>query len=137
MPVRLGIYIPAFNAAHTLPGVIERLPASAWALCDDVVIVDDGSADRTAAVIDELASCHPAIRRISLSHNQGYGAAVRTGLTALTDSPADYFACLHADGQYPRDARNVRAPCGEGATRYSARFATSGRYRTRRRHATV
>ena len=101
MPVRFGIYIPAFNAAHTLPGVIERIPASAWALCDDVVIVDDGSADRTAAVIDELASCHPAIRRISLSHNQGYGAAVRTGLTALTDSPADYFACLHADGQYP------------------------------------
>ena len=101
LPVRFGIYMPAFNAAHTLPGVIARIPAPAWDLCDDFVVVDGGSTDATAAVIDELADRHAAIRRISLATNQGYGAAVRTGLTALADSPADYFACLHADGQYP------------------------------------
>ena len=96
--------MPAFNAARTLPGVVARIPAPAWDLCDDIVIVDDGSTDATAAIIDELADRHPAIRRISLVTNQGYGAAVRAGLTALADSPADYFVCLHADGQYPPES---------------------------------
>lgn len=101
MPVKFGIYMPAFNAAHTLPDVVARIPAPVWEICNDLVIVDDGSTDATAAVIDELAGRHPAIRRISFAHNQGYGAAVHAGLAALTDSPADYFACLHVDGQYP------------------------------------
>ncbi len=101
MPARLGIYIPAYNAAHTLGNVIARIPTPAWALCDDVVIVDDGSTDATASIIDDLSRRHAAIRCISFERNQGYGAAVRAGLAALTRSSAEYFACLHADGQYP------------------------------------
>jgi glycosyltransferase involved in cell wall biosynthesis len=101
LSARFGIYMPAYNAAQTLPGVIERIPPAAWSLCDDVVIVDDGSTDDTAAIIDALAVRHAAIRRISFSRNQGYGAAVRAGLTALAETPVDYYACLHADGQYP------------------------------------
>ena len=104
MPVTFGIYMPAFNAARTLPAVIERIPASVWSMCNEMVIVDDGSTDQTAAVIDEIGGRHPAIRRISLGTNQGYGAAVRAGLSALAESSPDYFACLHADGQYPPEA---------------------------------
>ena len=98
---RFGIYMPAYNAANTLGGVIGRIPDTAWPLCEEMVIVDDGSTDGTADVIDELSSRHAAIRRISFDSNRGYGAAARAGLHALAASDADYFVCLHADGQYP------------------------------------
>ena len=96
-----SIYMPAYNAALTLPGVIERISASTWELIDRFVIVDDGSLDSTAEVIDSLAVRHPVIERISLKVNSGYGDAVRTGIRALIDSPSDYLVCLHSDGQYP------------------------------------
>lgn len=96
-----GIYVPAYNAAATLPAVIARVPASAWDRCVACVIVDDGSVDGTREAIDALTAAHPAIRRVSFGGNRGYGAAVRAGLGALADTPAAYFVCLHADGQYP------------------------------------
>lgn len=98
---RFGIYMPAYNAGKTLRGVVGRIPESAWSGCERLVIVDDGSTDDTAAVIDELAATHPAIRRVSLARNQGYGAAVRAGIGALAGLPIEYLVCLHADGQYP------------------------------------
>ncbi len=96
-----GIYTPAYNAEETLTGVFERLSSSAWERCVEAVVVDDGSTDATAEVIDHLAVRFPAIRRISLEQNQGYGAAVRAGIEALRHADTDYFVCLHADGQYP------------------------------------
>lgn len=98
---RFGIYMPAYNAGRTLPGVIARIPDSVWERCDRLVIVDDGSSDDTAAVIDDLASRQPAIQRISLARNQGYGGAVRAGIGALVETACDHLVCLHADGQYP------------------------------------
>lgn len=96
-----GIYVPAYNAAATLPEVIGRVPEGAWSRCVACVIVDDGSGDDTSAVIDALAAERPAIRRVTFPENRGYGAAVRAGLSALLDTPGEYFVCLHADGQYP------------------------------------
>lgn len=97
----LGIFIPAFNAAATLPGVIERIPEELWADIGAVTVIDDGSRDGTAAAAEALRARYPKLRVHRCEENQGYGMAVRRGLGFCRESGCEYSACLHADGQYP------------------------------------
>ncbi|MDB5102563.1 MAG: hypothetical protein JWP91_252 [Fibrobacteres bacterium] len=97
----LGIFIPAYNAADTLPSVIERIPKDLWADIGAVAIIDDGSRDDTARVVEELIRKYPKIRLHRFEKNRGYGQAVRKGLGLCRESGCAYTACLHADGQYP------------------------------------
>ena len=97
----LSIFIPAYNAAATLPGVVERIPKDLWADIGVVQVIDDGSTDDTAAAARSLASRFPKLQVFSFDRNRGYGQAVRRGLGFCRESGSDYAACLHADGQYP------------------------------------
>jgi glycosyltransferase involved in cell wall biosynthesis len=96
-----AIFIPSYNAAHTLPSVIERIPAGFWDQVSDVFVINDGSQDDTDAVVQKLCERFPKLRLVSRQPNRGYGAAVREGLRLSAESGADFVACLHADGQYP------------------------------------
>lgn len=96
-----AIFIPSYNAAHTLPSVIERIPADFWPQVAAVFVINDGSADDTDAVVEKLRERFPKLRLVSRKPNRGYGAAVREGLRQCVETGADYIACLHADGQYP------------------------------------
>lgn len=80
----LSVALPAYNEESNLPRMVEDVLEKAGALSADleVIIVDDGSRDRTAAVGRELAQRHPAVRLVSHPQNRGYGAAVWTGLTS-------------------------------------------------------
>ncbi len=62
----------------------------------DVVVVDDGSTDRTADVAREAGA-----RVVQLERNSGKAAAVRAGLAAVT---TEKVVCIDADGTYPADA---------------------------------
>ena len=80
------VVLPAYNEAHNLPAVLERLLAVFAALCygeGQVIVVDDGSSDDTAAVADRFAATG---RVIVLQHekNRGLAAALRTGLVAAS-----------------------------------------------------
>jgi glycosyltransferase involved in cell wall biosynthesis len=97
----LGIFIPAYNAAATLPEVIARIPDGLWADIGAVTVIDDGSTDATAAVVKGLMARYPKLRLVSFEKNRGYGQAVRRGLGSCREADCDYSACLHADGQYP------------------------------------
>jgi glycosyltransferase involved in cell wall biosynthesis len=98
----VAIFIPSYNAAKTLPDVVERIPDSLWADIEAVFVINDGSADDTDDVVRGLAERWPKLRLVSRQPNRGYGAAVREGLRCCADeTQADYVACLHADGQYP------------------------------------
>jgi glycosyltransferase involved in cell wall biosynthesis len=97
----LGIFIPAYNAAATLPAVIDRIPKDLWADIGTVTVINDGSRDETAAVVERLCARYPKLRLHSFERNQGYGMAVRRGLGFCRESGCEYSACLHADGQYP------------------------------------
>jgi len=87
MPDRLPaltFFFPAYNEEENLEAVvgeaIETLPRFAERF--EIVIVDDGSRDRTPELADELAARDPRIRVIHHRPNRGYGGAVRSGLAA-------------------------------------------------------
>jgi dolichyl-phosphate beta-glucosyltransferase len=81
---RLSVVIPAFNEAHRLPPYLHEVVGflegrgEPW----EVIVVDDGSTDGTAAVVRELAEHQPGLRLLPFGRNRGKGAAVRAGMLA-------------------------------------------------------
>ncbi|MFN7917106.1 MAG: glycosyltransferase family 2 protein [Vicinamibacterales bacterium] len=98
IPPDLAIVLPAFNEAlgitDTLASVREVL--SAFTGTSEIVVVDDGSTDDTAA---KAAAC--GVKVVSHGWNRGYGAALKTGIMATT-APA--IMIMDADSTYPPDA---------------------------------
>ncbi len=78
----LSIIIPAFNEAVRLPHTLARLRSAAPALARDleIVVVDDGSADGTAATARRVAAGWSRLRVFEHRANRGKGAAVATGM---------------------------------------------------------
>jgi dolichyl-phosphate beta-glucosyltransferase len=83
-PVTLSVVIPAWNEALRLPATLTRVVAFLRARNEafEVVVVDDGSTDGTAAVA--RAHGDPAIRVAGYGDNRGKGHAVRTGMLAAS-----------------------------------------------------
>ena len=85
----LSYFFPAHNEEANLEGLVaealEQLPALAERF--EIVIVDDGSRDRTPALADGLAAANPGVVRV-VHHptNLGYGAALRSGFRASRDT---------------------------------------------------
>lgn len=79
----ISIIIPVYNEAQSVGVVIERLYAALPGEQVEVCVVDDGSTDRTARVLEQLAQRYP-LRMLRHPVNAGKGAAVRSGLAAAT-----------------------------------------------------
>ena len=81
----LSIVIPAYNEADRLPHSLENIRAflrtQAWETTTEVIVVDDGSTDGTAALVARMVRGWPGLSVITLPH-RGKGAAVRQGLLA-------------------------------------------------------
>ncbi|MBK9034704.1 MAG: glycosyltransferase family 2 protein [Myxococcales bacterium] len=80
----MSIVIPAYNEAARIAPTLARVVAYAtarWARFE-IIVVDDGSRDRTAAVVEEVAAGCASVRLVRLSANAGKGAAVRAGVLA-------------------------------------------------------
>ncbi len=91
--------LPAHNEeeaiAQTVHEVIEAL--TAWGLDFEVIVVDDGSIDRTGIILDTIAGAHSRLRVIHHAVNQGYGAALVSGFEAVTKDLAFF---MDSDGQF-------------------------------------
>jgi len=98
-PPSLSIFFPAFNDAGTIASLVIRAVQTASALTPDfeVIVVNDGSADATGAIADELARTYPQVRVVHHPKNRGYGAALRTGFASAT---RDWIAYTDGDAQY-------------------------------------
>lgn len=85
---RLSVVIPAYQEEQRLPSSLERiteyLATSRGLAPAEIVVVDDGSVDHTAAVARDFHPGAPAVEMVVLQHavNRGKGAAVRTGIAA-------------------------------------------------------
>ena len=98
--MKLCVVIPAYNAARHIEGVLERVAGLVPFGLEQVIVVDDGSRDRTARLVEARQATNPRLRLLVRSQNGGYGAAMKDGLTLARESEPDVVACIHADGQY-------------------------------------
>jgi glycosyltransferase involved in cell wall biosynthesis len=98
-PHGLSFFFPAYNDGGTIASLVIRAVQVASRLTPDfeVIVVNDGSRDATAQIIDELARTYPQVRAIHHSENRGYGAALRTGFSSATK---DLIAYTDGDAQY-------------------------------------
>ncbi|HEX4207055.1 MAG TPA: glycosyltransferase [Ktedonobacteraceae bacterium] len=97
--VSLSVILPAYNEeaviASTVADVLETLPT--WTSDFEVIVVNDGSQDATAALLESIAAAHQRVTVLHHAVNQGYGAALVTGFQAST---RDLIFFMDADGQF-------------------------------------
>ena len=95
----LSAFFPAYNEEKNVPAMVERLTAVLPPVSDDyeIVVVNDGSSDGTAAVADALAAADPHVRVVHHPVNRGYGGALKSGFTA---GRKEYVFFTDGDGQF-------------------------------------
>ena len=98
-PPGLTVFFPAYNDSGTIASMVIRSVKAASELTSDfeIVVVDDGSADGTAEIADELARTYPHVRVIHHTKNRGYGGALQTGIRSATK---DLIFYTDGDAQY-------------------------------------
>ena len=101
-PIRspgLSVFFPAYNDSGTIASLVITARQAASRLTSDfeVIVVNDGSADATAQIADELARTYPEVKVVHHGRNRGYGAALRTGFETAT---RDFVFYTDGDAQY-------------------------------------
>jgi len=127
--IDLSVVIPVYNEEDNLPELWTELRSvlEPMLLSFEVVLVDDGSRDRSREIMDELARVHAEVRAIKHAHNQGKGAALKTG---FEHARGRYVVIQDADLEYdPADYPALLAPMerGEADVVYGSRYLVDDR----------
>jgi glycosyltransferase involved in cell wall biosynthesis len=98
-PAGLSVFFPAYNDGGTIASLVIEARKTAERLTPDfeIIVVNDGSADTTAEIADELARTYPEVRVVHHERNRGYGGALRSGFAAARK---DYVFYTDGDAQY-------------------------------------
>lgn len=91
----LSILMPVYNEQATLATAVSRVLAVSYPCAIELVVVDDGSSDGTAAVLDAITD--PRVTRVTHPRNRGKGAAVRT---AAATAGGTHLIMCDADLEY-------------------------------------
>jgi glycosyltransferase involved in cell wall biosynthesis len=106
----LSVVMPVYNEAATVAAVIAVVLAQRPV--QQLIVVDDASSDASGTILKQLAANDPRIHFIQHPHNQGKGAALRTGFAAAT---APYVIIQDADLEYdPQEYHRLLAPIVSG-----------------------
>jgi glycosyltransferase involved in cell wall biosynthesis len=113
LPGSLSLVLPAFNEEANIDAVVQDSLATLPAFVDryEIIVVDDGSRDRTGEIVASLAASDDRVRLVSHERNRGYGAALISGFDAST---GDFVMFMDADRQFNiRDLRLLVPFAGE------------------------
>lgn len=111
--MKLSILMPVYNEETHVAEAVKQSLAVEYPCEVELVVVDDGSRDRTAEILDQLSE--PSLRVITHPRNRGKGAAVRT---AAKEADGDYVVMLDADLEYdPQDIPKLLGPVLDGRAR--------------------
>ena len=94
------LVVPAYNEEDGIEGVVRRLSSLELGVPLELLVVEDGSTDRTRERLAALETEVPCLRVIEHGHNRGYGAALKTGFQAASH---EVVVITDADGTYPED----------------------------------
>lgn len=109
----LSVFLPAHNEEGNIERVVKDLAAALPSVADDyeIIVVDDGSRDRTGEIADRLAAADGHVKVVHHPVNRGYGGAVISGVRAAT---LPYVLLCDGDGQFdPRDIALLAAKTPE------------------------
>lgn len=97
--LELSVFFPAYNEEDNLKATVEkaRIVLQKITRNYEIIIVNDGSKDKTGAIANSLARSRDKIRVIHHPQNRGYGAALRSGLYA---AKYPWIVFTDADGQF-------------------------------------
>lgn len=98
--VALSIVVPARNEAENLPGLLEEIARACAPFDHEIIVIDDGSTDRTGTVLAGLMAVQPNLRMLRHETSAGQSAGVHSGVTAARGA---IVCTLDADGQNPPD----------------------------------
>jgi glycosyltransferase involved in cell wall biosynthesis len=101
----LSVFLPSHNEEGNVERVVKGFLAELPTIADayEVIVVDDGSRDRTGAIADQLAAADQHVRVVHHEVNRGYGGAVISGIHAAT---MPWVLLSDGDGQFdPADVK--------------------------------
>jgi glycosyltransferase involved in cell wall biosynthesis len=113
LPGSLTLVLPAFNEEANIEAVVQDSLATLPAFVDryEIIVVDDGSRDRTGEIVAGLAATDDRVRLICHERNRGYGAAL---ISVFDASTGDFVMFMDADRQFNiRDLRLLVPFAGE------------------------
>jgi dolichyl-phosphate beta-glucosyltransferase len=114
--IAFSLILPAFDEAQRLPKYLESIRAYLDQSFDqsyEVIVVDDGSRDQTASIVEALAKGWSQLRLLRHARNEGKGSAVRTGILAAC---GELLLFADADGAAPiAEHARLAAAIAQGA----------------------
>ena len=98
--MRLVVQVPCLNEEETLPAVLETIPTQIPGIDEIIVlIIDDGSSDRTV----EVAQAHGVTHFVRHARNRGLGRSFHDGVQRALELGADIVVNTDGDNQYPQE----------------------------------
>lgn len=107
----IAVIIPCHNEESRIGHVLDTVPD----FVDHVLVVDDGSRDRTPEIVERAMEKNPRVKIIRHEVNQGVGGALASGYQWARDNGASIAAVMAGDGQMdPRDLPAILDPVADG-----------------------
>ena len=104
LPPPVTVVVPCFNEEGAIRSILSRLQTIVREIGGEILVVDDGSTDGTAEILDEIENlendAHRMVRVVHHTRNQGYGAAIKSGVRRAHHQ---WIVITDADGTYPND----------------------------------